>query len=61
MSFHASITIEQETGTSNEVWDQVTQWNQRVASGIYILRIDNARDVDNEPIDGSIVKFVIMR
>ncbi|MDZ7374656.1 MAG: hypothetical protein ONB23_11895 [candidate division KSB1 bacterium] len=54
-------TIEHVSGSADESWDQVTDYNQLVASGVYILQIDNARDLNGKPIKGSIQKFVIIR
>ncbi|GAB4362877.1 MAG: hypothetical protein Kow0042_00260 [Calditrichia bacterium] len=54
-------TIEHKTGSADESWDQVTEFNQLVASGVYILQIDNARDINGNKVDGTIEKFVIIR
>jgi hypothetical protein len=54
-------TIEHMTGRADNSWDQVTDYNQLVASGVYILHISNARGIDGEPISGTIEKFVIIR
>lgn len=54
-------TIQHTSGSADETWDQVTDSNQIIASGVYILQIDNARDIDQKPIAGSIEKFVIVR
>jgi len=35
--------IEHQSGTSNEIWDQITDSNQFIASGIYILVVTDAR------------------
>jgi hypothetical protein len=54
-------TIDHATGSADESWDQITAYNQQVASGIYILQVDNALDIDKKPIPGSLEKFVIIR
>jgi hypothetical protein len=64
-------TINHQSGTSTEYWDQITQSNQYIASGVYILVITNAEKLVadsegnltiRENISGeSITKFVIVR
>jgi hypothetical protein len=54
-------TIEHTSGSADENWDQVTESNQLIASGVYILQVDNARDINDQPIEGAIEKFVIIR
>lgn len=54
-------TIQHTSGSADESWDQVTESNQLIASGVYILQIDNAKDIDQKPVAGSIEKFVIVR
>ncbi len=54
-------TIQHTSGSADESWDQVTESNQLIASGVYILQIDNAKDIDQNPVSGSIEKFVIVR
>ena len=54
-------TIEHTSGSADESWDQVTDTNQLVASGVYILHVDNARDIDENSVDGTIEKFVVIR
>lgn len=54
-------TIEHESGSADEKWLQVTESNQYVASGVYILQIDNARDLNGNKLEGAIEKFVIIR
>ncbi len=54
-------TIDHQTGSADERWNQVTASNQLIASGVYILQVDNARDIDKKPVPGSIEKFVIVR
>jgi hypothetical protein len=54
-------TIEHTSGSADETWDQVTESNQLIASGVYILQVDNARDINDQPVEGAIEKFVIIR
>ncbi|MBN2413255.1 hypothetical protein JXQ31_16365 [candidate division KSB1 bacterium] len=54
-------TIDHQSGSADESWDQVTDSNQLVASGVYILQVDDARDLNQNPVETSIEKFVIIR
>jgi hypothetical protein len=64
-------TIDHQSGTSAAYWDQITQSNQYIASGVYILVITDAERLVadgegnltiRENISGdSITKFVIIR
>jgi hypothetical protein len=54
-------TIEHTSGSADEIWDQVTESTQYVASGVYILQISNARDLENKELPDSNEKFVIIR
>ena len=54
-------TIHHESGSADESWDQVTETNQIVASGVYILQVDKAQDINKKPVKGAIEKFVIVR
>lgn len=53
--------IEHESGSADNQWDLITESNQYVASGVYLLQVANARNVNNEPVSGSIHKFVVVR
>jgi hypothetical protein len=53
--------INHDNGSADAVWDQVTDYNQLAASGVYILQISGARDVDNNALPDALVKFVIVR
>ncbi len=62
--------IEHQSGTSNEFWDQITNANQFIASGIYILVIsdavklveDSKGDLTRMDIPGKkIIKFTVIR
>ncbi len=48
-------------GTADAEWDQRTQENQYVASGIYVLAVTNARDLDGNKLPDQFVKFVLVR
>lgn len=64
-------TIYHDNGSSNDYWDQITQHNQYIASGVYILVVTDAKRLvaDNEgnltipeEMPGkAIVKFTIIR
>ncbi len=53
--------IEHESGSADNQWDLITESNQYVASGVYLLQVTNARNINNEPVSGSIHKFVVVR
>ena len=48
-------------GTADYQWDQRTDENQYVASGIYILAITDAEDINGKPLDNQFEKFVLVR
>lgn len=54
-------TLEHTSGSADESWDQITDSNQQVASGVYLLHVDNAKDDAGTSIAGTIQKFVIVR
>jgi len=54
-------TIEHQSGSADATWDQVTDSNQLVASGVYIVRIDGAKNLEGKPIASTFEKFVIVR
>jgi hypothetical protein len=53
-------SIEHE-GTADEEWDQRTDSNQFVTSGIYILAVLDAKALDGTALEDQFVKFVIVR
>ncbi|KAA0224615.1 hypothetical protein EDS67_22935 [candidate division KSB1 bacterium] len=53
--------IKHESGSADNQWDLITESNQYVASGVYLLQVANARDVNQQPVSGSIHKFVVVR
>ncbi len=54
-------TIEHANGSADATWDQVTDYNQLAASGVYIMQVRNAQDENREPLPDAINKFVIVR
>jgi hypothetical protein len=54
-------TIEHTNGSADETWDQITESNQLIVSGVYILMVDNAQDITRKSIGGAIEKFVVIR
>jgi hypothetical protein len=55
------VTRMDHIGTADKEWHQLNDANQYVASGIYILAIHSARDVDGNALPDYFVKFVIVR
>jgi hypothetical protein len=53
-------TIEHE-GDADSEWDQRTDENQFVSSGIYVLAITNAQSFDGKGLKNQYVKFIIVR
>jgi hypothetical protein len=53
-------TIE-HNGTDQEIWYQKTDGNQYVMSGIYILAVLEAEDVDGKSLPDNFVKFILVR
>ncbi len=54
-------TINHTNGSADNSWDQVTEFNQLAASGVYILHVSDAKDADLNPLPNAITKFVIVR
>jgi hypothetical protein len=48
-------------GTADEEWFQLTDSNQYVTSGIYILAVTDSEDIDGNKLEDQFVKFVIVR
>lgn len=71
LPFEATLSIYTESGelitridhfgTADESWDQRTDGNQYVASGIYILAVHNAKDSEGNSLPDQFVKFIIVR
>lgn len=55
------ITEFDHFGTDQEIWDQRTDSNQYVASGIYILVVTKAESVDGKKLPDQYFKFVLVR
>jgi hypothetical protein len=55
------VTTISHYGTADHEWNQRTDGNQYVASGIYILAVTDAQGLDGAPLDNQFVKFVIVR
>ena len=53
--------IEHTNGSADNFWDQVTDFNQLAASGVYLMHVSDARDEDMNPLPDALVKFVIVR
>ena len=53
--------IDHVDGSADAEWDLITQSNQYVASGIYILRISDATYLDGSKLPDTIEKFVVVR
>jgi hypothetical protein len=51
----------QHYGTADTHWDQRTDHNQFVVSGLYILAVTDCKDIAGNPLDNQLVKFVIIR
>ena len=48
-------------GKADDTWDQRTQGNQYVASGIYILAVTGAENLNGDKLDDQFEKFIIVR
>jgi hypothetical protein len=55
------ITQWDHYGKADAEWNQRTQENQYVASGIYVLAVTNAKDLDGNKLPDQFVKFVLVR
>ena len=54
-------TIHHSTGSADDEWDLITESNQFVASGIYLLRVSEAKNLGGENLPDTVEKFVIVR
>ncbi len=61
VSGHLIKTIPHTSGSGDEAWDLVTAFNQYVASGVYIYRIDDAKTWDGKTLESSHGKFIVVR
>ncbi|MEW6510835.1 MAG: hypothetical protein AB1428_07755 [Bacteroidota bacterium] len=48
-------------GTGDHEWNQRTESNQYVVSGIYILAVTDCQDLNGRPLDNQFVKFILVR
>jgi hypothetical protein len=48
-------------GTADNSWDLRTEYRQLVASGLYVLAVHNAKDIEGNSLPEQFVKFVIIR
>ncbi len=48
-------------GTADHEWDQRTDDNQYVSSGIYILAVTDAKDLNGKALDNQFAKFILVR
>ena len=48
-------------GTADDTWDQRTDNNQYVTSGIYILAVTDCQGLNGQSLDNQFVKFVLVR
>lgn len=55
------ITDLDHRGTDQEIWDQRTDTNQYVVSGIYILAVTAAQDLNGNSLPDQFVKFILIR
>ncbi len=55
------VTTIDHVGTADHAWNQRTDDNQYITSGIYILTVSNATDVNGKSLDNALVKFVVVR
>ena len=55
------VNTVQHYGTADEEWNQRTDKNQYVSSGIYILVVTDSQALDGKALDNQFVKFVIVR
>jgi hypothetical protein len=55
------VTTIEHYGTADHEWNQRTDQNQYVSSGIYILAVTDAETIDGNPLENQFVKFIIVR
>jgi hypothetical protein len=55
------ITSIDHIGTDQEVWNQRTDSNQYITSGIYVLMVSEAQDFNGKSLPVQYIKFVIIR
>ncbi|MCI0513053.1 hypothetical protein L0128_07580 [candidate division KSB1 bacterium] len=55
------IMTQDHFGTDQEIWDQRTDTNQFVVSGIYVLAVTQAEDFSGNALPDQFVKFILVR
>jgi hypothetical protein len=55
------IMTQDHFGTDQEIWDQRTDTNQFVVSGIYVLAVTQAEDFSGNSLPDQFVKFILVR
>lgn len=53
--------IEHSSGSGDQEWDQLSDSNQRIVSGVYIAYITDCENLDGTTLDDLFEKFVIVR
>lgn len=53
--------LEHISGSGDEAWDQLSDSNQRIVSGVYIAQISDCENLDGTKLSDVIEKFVIVR
>ncbi len=54
-------TLDHFSGSGDEAWDQLSESNQRIVSGVYIAYITECENLDGSKLDDVYEKFVIIR
>ena len=54
-------TLQHSSGSGDENWDQLSDSNQRIVSGVYIAHISDCENLDGTQLNDVITKFVIIR
>ncbi|MCF7825222.1 MAG: hypothetical protein K9N29_01105 [Candidatus Marinimicrobia bacterium] len=54
-------TVEHTSGSGDEAWDQLSNSNQRIVSGVYIAYVTNCRNLDESKLPDVYEKFVVIR
>ncbi len=54
-------TIKHTSGSGDEAWDQLSESNQRIVSGVYIAYVSDCRNLDGTKLNDVFEKFVIVR
>ena len=54
-------TLSHISGSGDEPWDQLSESNQRIVSGVYIAYITDCENLDGSKLDDVYEKFVVIR